>query len=114
MLHVASSVIAFRSAVSGDGGLSSGTNARGADREGGEATKSRNGTAAGRGVLARDDALARDVVVGPTVDSEDECAGGNSGKVQVEVDPSVKRIGAGAEGGGGMAGRKSRTPRPEK
>ena len=70
LVAVVSKSTAVSSAVSGDGALSSGSNAGGADREGGEATESGDGAAAGRLVLPGDDAFVGDVVVGPTVDRE--------------------------------------------
>ena len=85
---------AFSSASSGDGALSSGADAGGADREGGEATESGDGGAAGRLVLPGDDAFAGDVVVGPAVDGEGVFALGHR---EVIVDPTVEVEAAGGE-----------------
>ena len=68
---------AFSSASSGDGALSSGADAGSADREGGEATESRNGASRGS-VLPGDDALVRHVVVGPAIDGEGVLALGHA------------------------------------
>ena len=95
MLRAVSKSTAFSSAVSGDGALSSGSNAGGADREGGEAAEARDGAAAGRLVLPGDDAFAGDVVVGPAVDGEGVTALGHA---QVIGAPAVVRVAAGRIG----------------
>ena len=82
-------------ACSGDA-LSSGSDARGADREGGETAEPGNGIAAGRDVLPGDDALVRDVVVGPGVDGEEELIAFVRRSIELEgvFDPAVEVLGA--------------------